>query len=83
MRSKLEKKYKKLFKHRNVTNVEVDASTLGSQVRVYYRFKRNAKVIEDFVMKTAGKAELEYCLNRFADETKKYTYYLAVFQILK
>lgn len=84
MISKLEKKYKKLFRHRHVTNVEVDASTVGSQVRVYYRYKTNPKEMVNFI---ADKCELDGGLEPsysiFADETKNYTYYVAFINIVK
>jgi len=79
-----EKAFKKAFKHRHVTNVELQDK--GKHLIVAYRYtnKKSITLIKEHVMAVAGKFEtLEHQCDMFANSTKNYEYNIAHFKVTK
>ena len=79
-----EKEFKKAFKHRHITNVELVDKGKNLIVAYRYRTKRDFTAIRKHVLVVTEKFEnLEYMGSTYANDTKNYEYSIAHIKVTK
>lgn len=83
--TKQEKEFKKAFRHKHVTNVEMIPSTLGSWLRIFFRHNNKKMYTEmrTHIENVANKlGNLKSPVIQYADDTKNYEYNVITYRVI-